>query len=236
MWCAFSGTRLDADWCDSDYNYERRTDGSCELVEGLLPQDHSAVCAEDPDRIEYFEPTGYRRIPLTTCAGGRELDKLEAKPCPGHKDDFAQKHGISGVGLFFAIVIPVLAAGGVGYWVWRNWSERLLGLGQIRLGESVGGAGGSGWAGSRAGENALISVPVAIIAGTWAVAKATPLLVTSLWRSAKGYMPVGRGSGGVATAPYTSRGAFSARTQDYSGIVEDEDELLGDDIEDGEEA
>jgi hypothetical protein len=61
-----------------------------------------------------------------------------------------------------------------------------------------------------------------------------PLLGMSLWRSAKGYMPVGRG-GASATGPYTSRGAFSARTQDYSGVVEDEDELLGDDLEDGED-
>ena len=90
------------------------------------------------------------------------------------------------------------------------------------------------WASASGGENPLISVPVAIIAGTWAVAKAMPLLAMSLWRSAKGYMPVGRGSAS-ATGPYTSRGAFSARTQDYSGVVEDEDELLGDDLEDGED-
>ena len=223
------GGIYDADLHYSDYNYEGKADGSCELVEGLTPADHSAVCTEDPSRIEYFEPTGYRRIPLTSCSGGRELDKLEAKPCPGHKDEFEEKHGISGVGLFFAIIIPILAAAGIGYYIWRNWSERLWGLGHIRLGESVGGARASG------GENPLISVPVAIIAGTWAVAKATPLLVMSLWRSAKGYMPVGRGSGAAATGPYTSRGAFSARTQDYSGVVEDEDELLGNDLEDGEE-
>lgn len=218
----------------SGYNYERQTDGSCELVEGLTPLDHSLTCAEDPNLVEYFEPTGYRRIPLTTCSGGRELDKVVVKPCPGHKEEFEQKHGISGVGLFFAIVIPILAAGGIGYWIWRNWSERLWGLGQIRLGESMGGTGANGWAGSSGGENPLISVPVAIIAGTWAVAKAMPLLAMSLWRSAKGYIPLGR-SGARPTGPYTSRGAFSARTQDYSGVVEDEDELLGDELEDGEE-
>lgn len=159
---------------------------------------------------------------------------VEAKPCPGHREEFEKKHGISGVGLFFAIVIPIMAAGGIGYYVWQNWSQRLWGLGQIRLGESIGGTGANGWAGASGGENPLISVPVAIIAGTWAVAKAMPLLAMSLWRSAKGYMPVGRGSAS-ATGPYTSRGAFSARTQDYSGVVEDEDELLGDDLEDGED-
>lgn len=88
-------------------------------------------------------------------------------------------------------------------------------------------------------DSPLITVPVAIIAGAWAVAQATPLLMMSLWRSAKGYMPVGSGrSGGWmsrSNAPYTSRGAFSARRQDYSHVVADEDELLGDDLEDGED-
>lgn len=41
-------------------------------------------------------------------------------------------------------------------------------------------------------------------------------------------MPVGRGGA------YTSRGNFAARRGEYSGVVEDEDELLGADDE-GEE-
>lgn len=219
----------------SDYNYQRRPDGSCELVEGLASPDHSAICTEDPSRVEYFEPTGYRRIPLTTCQGGRELDKLEAKPCPGHKEEFEKKHGIGAVGLFFAIVLPFAAAAGIGWYIWRNWQEKFLGFGQIRLGESISNAGAGAWAGrtSEAGGNnsLFITIPVAVVSGVWAVAKATPLLVMSLWRSARGYMPV---SNRQSTAPYTSRGAFSARRQDYSaGVVEDEDELLGDDLEDG---
>jgi len=133
--------------------------------------------------------------------------------------------------MFFAIVIPIAAAAGIGWYIWRNWQEKLLGFGQIRLGESVGGAGTGAWTGGSDGEpSPFITVPVAVVSGVWAVAKATPLLVMSLWRSAKGYLPV-RGGG---NAPYTSRGAFSARTQDYSNVV-DEDELLGDDLEDGEE-
>jgi len=219
----------------SDYNYERNRDGTCTLVEGLEPADHSAICHEDPSRIEYYEPTGYRRIPLTTCAGGRELDKVESQPCPGKGGEYRQKHGIGAWGLFFAITIPILVAGGVGWWAWRNWrSGWMSGFGQIRLGETVG----ADWAGDRSrgvgGEivNAVIAVPVAIVSGVWAVAKAMPLLGVSLWRSAKGYVPLG-GGGGVQ--PYTSRGAFSARRQDYRSEVEDEDELLGDEAEDGED-
>jgi hypothetical protein len=40
---------------------------------------------------------------------------------------------------------------------------------------------------------------------------------------------------GRSNAPYTSRRAFSARRQDYSHVVADEDELLGDDVDDGED-
>lgn len=136
--------------------------------------------------------------------------------------------------MFFAILVPFVAAGAIGYYAWTNWRHKLSGFGQIRLGEG----GGPSTLTDR--DSPLITVPIAIIAGTWAVAKATPLLVMSLWRSAKGYMPVGGGSSGGwmgrSHTPYTSRGAFSARRQDYSHVVADEDELLGDDLDDGEEA
>jgi hypothetical protein len=135
--------------------------------------------------------------------------------------------------LFFAITVAFVAAGAIGYYAWTNWRHKLSGFGQIRLGEG----GGSSTFADR--DSPLITVPVAIIAGAWAVAKATPLLVMSLWRSARGYMPVGGGNSGGwmgrSNAPYTSRGAFSARRQDYSHVVADEDELLGDDVDDGED-
>ena len=60
------------------------------------------------------------------------MDKSIANPCPGHEDNFNKKHGISGVAVFFAVIIPFAAAAGVGYWVWRNWTSK---FGQIRLGE-----------------------------------------------------------------------------------------------------
>ena len=126
-----------------------------------------------------------------------------------------------------------MAAGAIGYFAWTNWRHKLAGFGQIRLGESVGTSSLTD------GDSPWITIPVAIIAGTWAVAKATPLLVVSVWRSVKGYMPVGGGSRGGwmgrSDAPYTSRGAFSARRQDYSHVVADEDELLGDDVDDGDD-
>jgi len=198
----------------SDFNYEWKSDGSCGLVPGFEEPDHSLICQEDANAIEYFKPTGYRRIPLTTCDGGREMDKIESVPCPGREPQYQEKHGISSLGLFFAIVIPITAAFGVGYWVWRNWEGK---FGQIRLGDS-------GSAFDRDGP--LVAIPVAIIAGAWAVIQATPLLVVSLFRSAKGWLPIGR-----RQSPYTSRGAFAARRGEYVGVVDDEDELLGDDLD-----
>lgn len=117
---------------NSDFNYERQTDGSCALVPGFSPPDHSLICKVDTDKIEYFAPTGYRKLPMSTCQSGREFDKSEAKPCPGKEEEFSKKHSTSAIGIFFAVIIPIAAAAGVGYWVWRNWASN---FGQIRLGE-----------------------------------------------------------------------------------------------------
>lgn len=78
----------------------------------------------------------------------------------------------------------------------------------------------------------MVTVPIALIAGVVAIAKALPLLVSSLWRSVSGYVRVGRGGG----RPYASRGSFAARRGDYAHVVDDEDELLGvDEAEDEED-
>lgn len=202
----------------SDYNYEPQSDGSCALVPGLPKPDAMATCKANPDEIEYWEPTGYRRIPLTTCQGGLNLDHVVSKACPSKEKEYQEKHGISGVGLFFAIVIPIALAGAAGYYAYTRWDGK---FGQIRLGE--GGNATSERMLSR--DSPLIIVPVAVIAGVVAVAKALPLLATSLWRSASGYMRVGRNRD--YQGPYASRGSFAARRGDYTSVVDDEDELLG---------
>ncbi|WEW58561.1 vacuolar protein sorting/targeting protein PEP1 [Emydomyces testavorans] len=200
---------------ECDYNYERQSDGSCALVAGLEPLDPKRICTEDPNAVEYFEPTGYRRIPLTTCEGGVKLDGRVAHPCPNKEKEFKKKHpGLHGIGLFFVIVLPIAAAGAVGYYVYTRWEGK---FGHIRLGET---RTSGDWL-SR--DSPLIAIPVTIIAATVAVISALPLLATSLWRSLRGWTPVGRGP----SRPYSSRGAFAARRGDYVGVVEDEDELLG---------
>ena len=182
-----------------------------------------AVCKADPDAIEYWEPTGYRRIPLTTCKreGGLDLDHEVSRPCPGKDKEYQEKHGISGVALFFAIVTPIVGAAGIGYFVYTRWDGK---FGQIRLGENAGPSEGLLSRGSP-----LVTVPITVIAAVVAVVRALPLVLTSLWRSASGYMRLGRRG---YQRPYATRGSFAARRGDYS-VVDDEDELLG--VEDGED-
>lgn len=117
---------------ECDFNYQRQKDGSCALVQGFTPPDHSLICTTDENRVEYYDPTGYRRIPITTCQGGKEMDISVAHPCPGKESKFEKKHGISAIGIFFAVTIPFAVAGAIGWWVWKNWTSK---FGQIRLGE-----------------------------------------------------------------------------------------------------
>ncbi|KAL5333603.1 hypothetical protein BJX70DRAFT_380489 [Aspergillus crustosus] len=210
---------------ECDYNYERQNDGSCALVPGLEPEDAAAYCAANPDAIEFWEITGYRRIPQTTCEDGKNLDHRVSRPCPGRQEEFDQKHGIGGVGLFFAIVTPIVVGGGVGYYLFTRWDGK---FGQIRLGETSAGSQGI-----LSRDSLLISVPITIIAGIVAVAQALPLLATSLWRSASGYMRIGRSRN--YPRPYASRASFASRRGDYSSVVDDEDELLGVEEADGDE-
>ncbi|KAI4125099.1 MAG: hypothetical protein LQ338_004451 [Usnochroma carphineum] len=196
---------------ECDYNFEPAKDGSCKLVSGLEPPDHSKVCKEDPDRVSYFEPTGYRRVPLSDCEGGNELEKYESKevPCRGHEKDFEEAHrGLSGFWIFIlAVVLPIGIASAVGYWVWQNWDGK---FGRIRLGDQ-----GSAFDADRP----WIKYPIAAVSGVVAVLAAVPLLVGGLWRWARGLF--GGGS------RYTTRGSFARGRGDYA--VVDEDELLGED-------
>ncbi|EEA22297.1 vacuolar protein sorting/targeting protein PEP1 [Talaromyces marneffei ATCC 18224] len=209
---------------ECDYNYERQTDGSCALVPGLPKPNAIEYCKENPDAVEYWEPTGYRRIPITTCTGGKNLDQWISHPCPGHQEEYERKHGVSGAVIFFAIIIPIAIAVAAGYWVYTHWDGK---FGQIRLGEG----GGQSFITSR-GDSPFITIPVVIIAGTVAAVKVLPLLFMSLWRSASGYVHL---PGSRGPRPYATRGAFASRRGDYTNVVDDEDELLGDDEFEDEE-
>ncbi len=175
------------------------------------------ICEENPDAIEYYEPTGYRRVPLTTCQGGKEMEFTSpSHPCPGREEEYQRKKGLSGAGLFFAIVVPFTVAGAVGYWIWRNWDGK---FGRIRLGE--GGA-------SFDSSSPWIAWPVAALSGLIAVIAALPLLASSLWRSASVAF------GGYGGRTFTSRSSFARGRGDYAAVDVDADEgeLLGEDSDD----
>jgi len=200
---------------ECDYNYERGKNGECTLVPGLQKADPAEVCRANPSLTEYYGITGYRRIPLSTCQGGKELDYTsQVFPCPDHEDEFNRKHSISGAGLFFAIVIPIAAAAGVGWWVYRNWDGK---FGRIRLGDGMGGSGAfdrdAPW----------IKYPVVALSAVVAVIAALPLLAGSLWRIVS--TRLGRNRSGY-TRPYTSRSSF--QRGNYSVMDPDDAELLGD--------
>lgn len=180
---------------------------------GEKPLLREEICAKNPNVISFDEGTAYRRIPITTCQGGRALDKSEALPCPGHEEDFAKQHkGLSGFGLFVvAVLLPSIVAGGVGYWVWRNWDGK---FGRIRLGDS-----GSAFDSSQP----WIKYPVAAISALVAVIAAIPLVLASAWRGISGMFGGGR--------RYTTRQSFARGRGDYAVVDPDEDELLGDDDE-----
>ena len=199
-----------ADERNSDYNYERMPGGECRRIEGLEPQDPKAVC--DKGAVEYWEPTGYRKIPISTCQGGREMEHTsQSHPCPGHEKEYEEKHGVSGFVIFLAVIIPFAAAGGIGYYVWQHWDGK---FGRIRLGDTGGGFDS---------DSPWVQWPVAAISGLIAVVAAIPLLIGAGWRA------ISSRFGGYGGRTYTSRSSFARGRGDYAVVDPDEGELLGED-------
>jgi hypothetical protein len=206
--------------------------GACHLVPGLQPLSREQWCKDHPDESTYFEPTGYRRLPLTTCVAGQEFDKLSVShPCPGKEDEYERAHrGPSGFVLFLAITLPFAAAGAVGWWVWRNWSGT---FGQIRLGEQPSSPLAGGLGSLLDSDAPWVRYPIIAVSAVVAVAGAIPLLVAAAWRTASGALGGGarggwsRVSGG--SRRFTTRDSFARGRADYAVVDEDEGELLGED-------
>ena len=185
-------------------------------MDDLQPIDHSKVCEANPDEIEYFEVSGYRKIPISECEGGEEKKYLgEAYPCPDHKDEFNQRHGsLSGFGFFLVvIVLPLTAAGLIGWVVYTRFQGS---LGRIRLGESGSAAFDA--------DRPWIQYPVMALSAIVAVVAAVPLVVGAGWRFVSGLWGGSR--------RYTTRQSFARGRGDYAIVDPDEDELLGDDEDD----
>lgn len=212
---------------NSDYNFELDNHKQCSLVPGKQPMSAEQWCKENPDAVEYYEPTGYRRIPLTTCVGGQELDKQsQVHACAGKEDEFERRRGTSGVAIFFAVIIPVGVAAAIGWWVYNNWNSK---FGQIRLGESP----------SMDSEAPWVKYPVIALSAAVAVVSALPLVASAVWRSAtSAYERVSSGSrggswlSGRGNRRFTTRDSFARGRGDYAVVDDDEGELLGDESDD----
>lgn len=125
---------------ECDYNYFRDTDGTCKLVSGLSAADRMSEMCNKPGTFEYFQPTGYRKIPLSTCVGGKQFDALKVKACPGHEKEFNEAHGrdVGSGKLFIIIFVPALVFFATVFFVYDRGIRRnggFLRLGEIRLDE-----------------------------------------------------------------------------------------------------
>ncbi|PFH60675.1 hypothetical protein XA68_10545 [Ophiocordyceps unilateralis] len=207
------------------YNYELDQHGQCRLVAGLKPLAGEEWCAKHPNATSWFEPTGYRKVPLSTCRGGTELDKTSTEhACKGHEEEFEKKHRTSGAVIFLAVTIPFALAGAVGWYVYRNWDGK---LGQIRLGEQTS---------TFDSDRVWIKYPVMAVSAAAALVAALPLILSGLWRSATGTYGRVRGDGhspwfSAGTRRFTTRDSFARGRGDYA-MVDDEGELLGQDSDD----
>ncbi|KAF5094816.1 hypothetical protein DV451_004893 [Geotrichum candidum] len=197
---------------ECDINYIRGNDGACHLVDGYTPPDHSLICKEMPGTVEYWVPTGYRRIPLSTCEGGLELERTVPVPCPGKENEFKQKHrGLHGFGLFFVIVLPIGMSGVIGYILYDHYSKR---YGQIRLGEE------------NDTQPVAIQYLIVAVAGIVALASVIPSFFSSIYRRIQNKL---RNRNGFTTRSSFSRGSYS------EVAAEDENELLAEGLDESDE-
>ncbi|KAG7660701.1 VPS10 [[Candida] subhashii] len=124
---------------ECDYNYYRDDkDNTCKLVQGLTPQGRMKEMCNKENAFEYFESTGYRKIPLSTCYGGRQFDNWNPKACPGKEKEFNQHYGkeVTGHKLFAVVFVPLLIFIIATWFVYDRGIRRNGGfkrLGQIRL-------------------------------------------------------------------------------------------------------
>ncbi|KAI9657766.1 MAG: vacuolar protein sorting/targeting protein PEP1 [Bathelium mastoideum] len=227
---------------ECEYNYERKNDGSCDLVPGYEPPPASQICKDDASAIEYWDPTGYRKVPLSTCEGGQQLEHWTSHPCPDHEAEWAdreRRRGLSGIAIFAIVVVVVSAAGAVGWWVGRNLHSK---FGRIRLGDGGGGLASSaaGSAGGAGGQSPWIRYPVVAVSGVVAVVGAIPVVAASAGRGVMSLFGRGgsrgaysglRGANGYGGRTYTSRQSFARGRQDFAAVDvgADEGELLGED-------
>lgn len=124
---------------ECDYNFVRMGDGTCKLADGVSPANPEDICRKDSSLVEYFEPTGYRKIPLSTCEGGLHLEASEnPKPCPGKESEFNDLHNINSSFLLIWFIIFGLLLGALSFVYYRGIRRNggFSRFGEIRLGDN----------------------------------------------------------------------------------------------------
>lgn len=123
---------------ECDYNFFRDTDDTCKLVSGLSPSDRKNEICKKENAFEYSESTGYRKIPLSTCVGGKQYDTWKVHPCPGKEKEFNKHYGknLNSGTIFVVLGIPLLVFFFATWFVYDRGIRRNGGFkrfGQIRL-------------------------------------------------------------------------------------------------------
>lgn len=97
----------------SEFNHVRNDAGDCVPIPGQKPRDPDAV-GQCRNGAEYwYDLTPYRKVPISSCDGGKRLDRGPQHPCPG----------VRGHGAFFwfmMFLIPVSFAALIGFWYYRK--------------------------------------------------------------------------------------------------------------------
>ncbi|KAI0314429.1 Oligoxyloglucan reducing end-specific cellobiohydrolase [Amylostereum chailletii] len=106
---------------ECEFNYEMNANGQCVPIPKTTALASDNSCRGDDEY--WYERTAYRRIPHSTCEGGKRLDRGTAHLCPG-----VRAHG--GWFWFFMFLIPISFTGLVAYWYYQKSG---LARGNIRL-------------------------------------------------------------------------------------------------------
>ncbi|KAK9461494.1 uncharacterized protein V1516DRAFT_676125 [Lipomyces oligophaga] len=161
---------------ECDLNYALANDGTCKLVDGFNPPNHENQCVQNPNQVEWFEPTGYRKIPLSTCDGGTLLDQMTAHPCAGHEDDFNKLHGHKNrFFIFLLVLLPFIMGSVIAWLLFQHYYGQ---YGHIRLGETdfdmrIGLGTGNG----------IVKYPVMAVSAVLYVMTAIPVMIRVLIES-----------------------------------------------------
>ncbi|RLV91293.1 Vacuolar protein sorting/targeting protein 10 [Spathaspora sp. JA1] len=130
---------------ECDYNYYRNiTTGNCTLIQGLTQKDMKNQMCNKPNVYEYYIPTGYRKILISSCQDGEQLDNWKHIPCPGKRRKSNEHHSITVDDHINILAIFVLFAL-FSLVVWSVYDRGIRRNGgykrfrQIQLGDSAGG-------------------------------------------------------------------------------------------------